>query len=224
MNRSPEEFIETVLLEQLQTRAICVGYDFKFGRRRRGSTELLQTYRSDSLEVKIVPPVKIYGEPVSSSRIRKLIRSADMKRARELLGRPYVVRETFQRGRGRGKSFGFPTLNFSFTRTIRPRPGVYLVWFGRRERIPAVANFGVHPTVDELDEPVLEVHTLEAPPDIKPGAEFHIYFERFCRREEKFSSAGELKEAIARDVKEAEEMFERLEKPAVLHKNNFNPD
>ncbi len=224
INYAPEEFVENILLERLQARAICVGYDFKFGRRRCGDTELLQAYRSDSLDVEIISPFKKYGEPVSSSRIRKLIRSADMRRARKLLGRPYVVRETYRRGQGRGKSLGFPTINFSFTRTIRPRPGVYSVWLGREQRIPAVANFGVHPTVSELDEPVLEVHTLVEPPDIKPGAQMHTYFERFIRREEKFSSLEELREAMTRDVNQAAEQFEDLEKPGVIHENNLEVD
>ncbi|MGM0380956.1 MAG: riboflavin biosynthesis protein RibF [bacterium] len=222
MNRPPEEFVEDILLRKLEARVLCVGYDFKFGSRRSGDTELLQAYRSENLEVIIVPPVTLYDEPVGSSRIRRLLRSGDMQRANELLARPYVARETFQPGHGRGKKLGFPTMNFSFNRTIHPPSGVYLVWLGRELRQPGVANVGVHPTVEELDEPIIEVHTLGTPPELEPGDIRHIYFEKYCRPEEKFTSLEELKRVMNRDVEKAKEEFNRLEKPDIIHKNKLD--
>lgn len=224
MKQTPEQFIEEILLGHLQARVLCVGYDFKFGYDRRGNTELIKSYRSGSLEVKIVPPVKLKGEPVGSSRARSLIRTGDLGKASELLGRPYTALETHQKGRGRGKSLGFPTLNFSFKQTIRPRFGVYLVWLGRVRRQPAVANFGIHPTMDELDEPVIEIHTLGQPPEVSHGEKMHIYFEQFCRREENFSSREKLQERMAEDVEKAKNLFEQLDKPKIIHEAKVDLD
>ncbi|MFP4686931.1 MAG: riboflavin biosynthesis protein RibF, partial [bacterium] len=216
------QFIRKVLLDSLNCRAIFVGDDFRFGRGRAGDASVLKKFEETGLDVNVFSSLKIKDIPVGSSLIREKIVTGELDDAREMLGRPYTICESFQHGSGRGRKLGFPTLNFSFKRTIRPRFGVYLVWLGRSQRIPSVASFGVHPTVDQLSEPVLEVHTLEESPVLNPAQKMHIYFEKFCRPEEKFSSLDELKKRIGRDVQQARRSFAKLEKPAPVYSDEDN--
>lgn len=210
----PDEFIRDVIRQRLRARAVVVGHDFRFGHRRAGDTSLLRDRLEDrGVRVHVEPSVDVDGEPVSSTRIRRLIRRGKMPEARHLLGRPYVVLETIQPGEGRGQTIGFPTLNFPLTRTIHPRQGVYLVWLGTEERVPGVANFGHHPTVGPSDDPVLEVHALNDPPSLETGDETHVYFEAFVRSETSFDSVEALKDQIERDVEQARDRFSRLEPP-----------
>lgn len=219
---SPEEFVSRVLLRQLHAQWVCVGFNFRFGHKRRGDTRLLQSQLEDEgVRVSILPPVKQNQEPISSTRIRNRIRAGEVERARRLLGRPYTVFETIQEGEGRGKKIGFPTLNFPIQRTIHPRVGVYMVWLGTRPRKPAVANFGYHPTVGASDEAVLEVHDLGDPPPLEPGDRTHVYFGRFLRPENHFDSVDELKQQIQKDIETAGNEFPDLERPQPLHEIPF---
>ncbi len=216
-SQTPEHFVDEVLVERLHARVVCVGYNFRFGHDREGNTKLLRRrLRGFDIDVDVVSPVTHRGDPVSSSRIRQSVRQGRMQRARTLLGRPYTVHETLKTGEGRGRSIGFPTFNFPVTKTIHPRRGVYLVWLGTEQRRASVANFGVHPTVGSSTQALLEVHVLGEPPPYEPGERTHIYFGGFVREERDFDSVEALKQQIDRDVNEARDRFEQLDRPRPL--------
>lgn len=211
---STREFVRNVLVERLGAREVFVGYDFQFGHNRQGDTQVLEEeLASYSVTLNVHEPVRVDGEPVSCTRIRGLIRAGKVQDARRLLNRPYTVHETVQEGEGRGQSMGFPTLNFPVLQTLHPRVGVYLVWLGSEERVPSLANFGYHPTVGRSEEPLLEVHALDPPPNLSAGDSTHVYFERFLREEKSFDSVDSLTEQIQRDVDTAEKAFTELEPP-----------
>lgn len=211
---SASDFIHSLLIDNLNVQEVCVGYDFRFGKGREGNTEFLRKHlENNDVRVQILEPVSVNDKPLSSSRIREYIKSGQVKQARSLMGRPYVVCESLQKGEGRGKSIGFPTMNFPIQNTIHPRKGVYLVWFGREQRIPSIANFGYHPTVGSSDEALLEVHTLHSPPESNPGQTYHIYFEEFLREEKDFESIDHLKKQIQKDTDVARNRFQELSKP-----------
>lgn len=216
-SKAPEQFVDEVLVERLNARAVCVGYNFRFGHGREGNTELLRRRLPErDVALDVTPPVRYQGEPVSSTRIRQSVRQGRVKEARSLLGRPYTVHETLQAGEGRGRSIGFPTFNFPVTKTLHPRRGVYLVWLGTEKRRPSVANFGFHPTVGSSPRALLEVHVLDDPPPYEPGDQTHVYFGGFVREEREFDSVESLKQRIQRDVREARDRFKRLDRPHPL--------
>lgn len=211
---SAEDFVNEILVDRLNAAAVFVGYDFRFGSNRTGDTDYLTTTLDEhGVETVVQEPVKAGGDPVSSTRIRGLLQDGNVRDARQLLGRPYVVNEEIQAGEGRGQSIGFPTLNFPLTKTLHPRTGVYAVWLGTENRFPAVANFGFHPTVGRSDEALLEVHVLDETPAFGPGDTTHVYFGSFIRDERNFDSVDELTEQIDRDVSQARMDFEELERP-----------
>lgn len=212
-----DEFVHSILVDRLSASAVFVGYNFQFGRDREGDTDYLTEALGDhGIDAVIQEPVTLGGDPVSSTRIRGLLKEGDVSEARRLLGRPYIVHEDIQAGDGRGQSIGFPTLNFPLTKTLHPRLGVYAVWLGTKQRFPAVANFGYHPTVGRSDEALLEVHVLDETPELDPGDATHVYFGSFIRDERDFDSVEELTDQIDRDVERARSDFERLERPAEI--------
>lgn len=213
----PAEFVKSILIEKLNAAVICAGFNYNFGARGQGTTSQLRDLAStEGFELELCPPVEFAGRPVSSSRIRNLIKRGKMQPARDLLTRPYTVYETAQAGRARGRELGFPTLNFTLTGTIRPCPGVYLTWLGTKKRRPAVANYGSTPTFEGRSEPLLEVHVIDREPELGVGDRTHVYFEKFQRQEMEFDSATKLVEQIEEDVELARSYFAEHSSPEII--------
>jgi riboflavin kinase/FMN adenylyltransferase len=212
--RSAEDFVRNVLIETLSARSVHVGFNFRFGDDRAGDTELLEEILGcHEALLSVKNPITVEGETVSSTQIRKFIQSGDVRKARRLLGRPYVIYESLQPGQGRGQQIGFPTFNFPLRRTIHPRRGVYAVWLEADSLYRGIANFGRHPTVGEADQPLVEVHCLDDTPSLDYGDEIHVYFGEFLRPEKEFDSVDELAEQIDRDIDEAKQVHQRLNEP-----------
>ena len=84
---SPDEFFHQ-LCHSLRPRALVVGFNYTFGRKGAGDAGLLSYLcREKGVLCRIMEPVCIDGRPVSSSRIRALIRDGNEAEARILLGR-----------------------------------------------------------------------------------------------------------------------------------------
>ncbi|MDR2124779.1 MAG: bifunctional riboflavin kinase/FAD synthetase [Desulfovibrio sp.] len=143
----PEAFVRAVLLEAMHTRALVVGYDYAFGRDRRGNAALLNELgRRYGFCVEEAPALLKGEEPVSSTRIRTLLREGDVAGAARLLGRHYSAEGIVVHGKARGGSLlGFPTANLSPDAGILlPRHGVYAVTVeigSRAEKQTGATNF-----------------------------------------------------------------------------------
>jgi riboflavin kinase/FMN adenylyltransferase len=184
-------------------KAIYVGENFRFGQKRIGDVNtLVATGRRLGLGVFSAERIKHNGEPISSTRIRLELEAGRIVEANDLLGDNYCSRGTVVSGAQLGRQLGFPTLNLPWDPECRPRFGVYQVRFrecGTEAWAPAVANYGVKPTVAEGDaRPCLEVHGLE-PTTLGPGSEIEVEWLRFIRPEQKFPSLDALKAQIAID-------------------------
>jgi len=148
-----EEFFESVVRGQLAARAVVEGPDFFFGHNRGGNVELLDRLcRRDGIVLEVVEALEVDGEPISSSRIRELIRRGEVGRARAMLTEPYRIRGRVVRGAGRGAALGFPTANLAGIETLVPGVGIYAgrAWVPAREApYPAAISVGSNPTFDE---------------------------------------------------------------------------
>jgi len=122
----PEAFVEGVLVGCVRVRAVVCGPDFTFGRNRRGDVGLLRTLGARwGFDVEVCPQVVWQGEPISSTRIRNLLRQGEVEAAAELLGRPYTVRGQVKEVLWAGRSF---TAHLTFPpRQLLPAPGTYEV-------------------------------------------------------------------------------------------------
>lgn len=191
--------------------AVYVGENFRFGQGRRGDVALLvQEGRKHGIHVFSAPRVNLDGEPISSTRIRAQLASGDIHAVNTLLGYNYFAEGTVRGGKRLGRTIGFPTLNVPWAPELAPRLGVYAVRVSGAKSsaaLPAVANYGVRPTVENTTEPRLEVHVL-GPCPYTEGDAVRVEWLRFLRPEMKFGGLEELRAQIARDRAEAEKFFQ----------------
>jgi len=193
--------------------AVYVGENFRFGRGREGDTAtLIAAAREAGFAVYSAPRLNHNGASISSSRIRELVAAGEVEQANALLGYSYFAEGTVEQGKRLGRTLGFPTLNLGWQPALAPRHGVYLVTVsgadGRMQ--PAVANYGLRPTVETgVTAPRLEVHVL-TPTTLTYGDRVTVRWLRFLRPERKFSSVEELREQIERDRETALEALGKI--------------
>lgn len=206
---SPRDFAESILKDKLHAREVHEGYNFRFGHKAAGDTAMLAEFgREMGFEVHVYPEMKLRGERVSSSGIRKLLSAGRVSRARHLLGRPFAILSTPGRGRGYGSKYTVPTINLSRYEELVPQDGVYITCTRvGDERFESVTNVGNRPTFGaELF--AIETHLLNFHPiELTPETEVEISFLQRLRDEIKFPSVDALREQIARDVKKARRYF-----------------
>jgi len=204
----PEQFVDDILVGRLNVCKLIVGYDYAFGKDRKGDGGFLQRYgENHNFKVEVLQPVGADGLPYSSTRIRNLITEGRVAEVVNLLGRQYNLEGRVVPGFQRGRKMGFPTANLETDKELLPAPGVYAVKvrFDQQE-YSAVANLGNRPTFsDGLS--TIEVHLLDFSGDLY-GQRMRMYFVERLRDEKKFSDLGALSEAIADDVLGARQILQ----------------
>ena len=203
--REPEWFAREILARRLRAQALVLGWDFRFGARRAGTTADLREWLS--VPVEQVEAVRAAGDIASSSRIRQLVRSGDVATAATLLTRPHRVRGTVVHGDARGRGLGFPTANLALDTPLQPAPGVYAVLtdLGQGAPRPGVANFGRRPTFGGGAE-VLEVHLFDYDGDLY-GQALAVDFVARIRGERTFDGIEALKAQIDSDIQAARDVL-----------------
>jgi riboflavin kinase/FMN adenylyltransferase len=199
---SPRAFADQVLRVALGAHHVVVGYDFRFGHARAGSTDTLRELGDElGFTVEVVDPVAVDGVVASSSRIRTCVEQGDLAGARALLGRDPEVEGTVVRGAGRGRGIGIPTANLEIEAGVPPPLGIYATWafLAGGERLPGAASIGTNPTFDDSGRLSLEVHILDFDRDLY-GQPVRLAFVERLRGELKFAGAAELVEQIRRDI------------------------
>lgn len=204
-NLTPQEFVEQILVQRLQSRQISVGQDFRFGRKRAGTVADLQQIAAQyGIPVEVASLYLHDGERISSSAIRQALSQGELDRANELLGRAYTLVGEVVTGKQLGRTIGFPTANLKLPDDkFLPRCGVYSVWVKSAElgQQPGVMNIGYRPTV-EGQQISVEVHLLDWSGDLY-GQTLTVSLEQFLRPEQKFASLEDLKAQIQRDAEQA---------------------
>jgi riboflavin kinase/FMN adenylyltransferase len=209
---TPRQFAEDILKTQLHAREVHEGYNFHFGHKAAGNVSMLAEFgREMGFEVKVYPEMKVRGEAVSSSCIRRLLGEGRISRARHLLGHPFSMLSTPGRGRGYGSKYTVPTINLSRYEELVPKDGVYIT----RTRVAvecfdSVTNVGGRPTFG-AESFAVETHILNFHPiELGPETEVEIHFLQRLRDEIKFPSVEALREQIGLDVHKARRYFHFL--------------
>src|SRR5437588_2597903 len=214
---TPHQFAHEILKNHLKAREVHEGYNFRFGHRAAGDVNALANFgREMGFEVKTYPEMKLRGEPVSSSHIRKLLQAGRVSRARHLLGRPFAILSTAGRGRGYGSKYTVPTINLSRYEELVPKDGVYITQTRvGQECFDSVTNVGNRPTFGS-DSFAIESHLLNFHPlELTAETEIEISFLSRVRDEIKFSSVEELRQQIQKDVARAQRYFRLIRRKSL---------
>ena len=200
-----EAFVHDVVVGTLGAREVIVGFNHTFGHDARGTAALLTELGPRwGFTARVLPPLRLQGQTVSSGAIRQLLGTGDAVRAAELLGHPYAISGTVRRGAGRGRTLGFPTANLKPDRPLVLAAGVYLArasWDGGRA--DAVVNVGYRPTFGE-DQYWIEAFLLDFSGDLYEKTLRLEFLERI-RPERKFESVDALKAQVMADIETARE-------------------
>jgi riboflavin kinase / FMN adenylyltransferase len=205
-NQSAEQFVADILERNLGISHAVTGFDFHFGKDRRGGPAfLMASGERHGFGVSLVDAFRDEGaEIVSSSRIRARLGEGDVAEAAGLLGYRYTVAETIVRGKQLGRALGYPTANMPLPETNELRHGIYAVRLRRADGSlhDGVASFGRRPTVDVDGAPLLETLVFDFSGDLY-GETCGVSFFGFLRDEEKFDGLDALVAQIRRDEAEA---------------------
>lgn len=197
---SPNEFINKIILP-LNVKQIICGFDFRFGEKGAGTGNTLQLLSNQMFGVTIINEVDDSNhQKISTTNISAFIENGKMESAFQTLGRHYFIKGVVQHGKKNGSKIGFPTANILILENyIRPKIGVYAVkiLFEGKEYL-GMANYGLHPSIDALNQELLEVHIYDFHQKIY-GKEIKVNFVKYIREEIKFNNIENLKKQLIID-------------------------
>lgn len=208
---SAREFIEGLLLNRIGMRAMVVGKDYSFGRKREGNLTILQQWAKElNFEVIVldwIQGIETANQRISSTHIRQLVMAGKMQEAKRMLGRHYQIRGRVAGGRNRGgRLLGFPTANITLQDELCPKQGIYAVTVEHEGKtFQGVANIGYSPTFDDHLF-TIEVHILDFNQDIYTDP-IRVNFIKRLRDEIKFDGIAALSDQIRKDIIHAREIL-----------------
>ena len=204
--QTAEQFIQTILREQLNTRYLLIGDDFRFGKGRGGDFNLLAAQRD--FETERTPSILIAGERASSTAIRQALQLGDVAAANQMLGHPYTLSGHVKYGKKLGRTIGCPTANVHLPLHRYSLSGVFVVRAkGSFGECAGVASFGTNPTVSHTPEAKLEVHLFDFSGCLY-GERIQVTFLHKLRDEAKFDSIADLQAQIAQDIETARAWYQ----------------
>lgn len=199
-NLPARDFVLRYLVEKLGVRQVFVGYDYAFGKERKGNPSLLKELgKKYGFGVKVILPVKQREKIIKSSLIRELVSGGNFNRAVKLLNSPYLISGKAVKGRGVGRRIGFPTANLDIADCkLIPAQGVYV---GKLEGKCCVINIGSRPTFGENPSAV-EVHIPGFNGNLN-GKTLKVGLFYRLREERQFSDVEKLRGQIKKDIARA---------------------
>lgn len=198
---SARQWVER-LRDNLQARALMLGYDNTFGCDGAGMDLCDYARVMQDADVEMLKAPMLPG--VSSSQIRKALMAGDIDKANEMLGYRWSLAGLVVHGRGMGRNIGFRTANVSVDPRLQlPAAGVYAttVTLPDGSSRPAVTNIGVRPTFDDAGALSVETHIPGFDGDIY-GKKIILTPVRRIRGEQRFETIRDLRDRIGRDVDE----------------------
>mgnify|MGYP004449588721 CR=1 FL=1 len=207
-NMEAEEFVRSIMIEQLHASVIVVGSDFYFGRERSKNSEFLcRIGREYGFVVEVLEKEKDGERDISSSYIREELTGGHMEKVEQLLGHPYFIKSKILYGSYLGHSLGFPTINqIPASEKMLPPRGVYVsVTKVAAKWYHSVTNIGKKPTVQGRNVGV-ETYLFQCDQNLY-GREAVVEILSYRRPECKFHSLEELKAQLRRDLQDAQDFF-----------------
>lgn len=209
---SPEEFIDRVIVADLQARSVVVGENFRFGSKAAGDVALLAKTGTDRGFEAV--GFQLAGDDAvwSSTAVREALGRGEVARAEAILGRPYAVNGVVVRGDQRGRVLGFPTANLRVEQGLAvPFDGVYagrVGWEGQ-EPLPAAISVGTNPTFGGVDHRV-ESYVLDRDDLDLYGRMITVEFCAHIRHQAVFDDVDELVGQVWEDVAATRRLLDQV--------------
>lgn len=155
------DYVENLLVNQLKSKYVIIGYDHHFGRNRNANiNDLIQFGEDFNFEVEEISMQDINDVAISSTKIRTALNEGDIKTANTYLGYNFMLTGTIVKGKGLGKTIQYPTANLHIEETYKiiPKQGVYIVKALIDDTIQyGMMNIGNNPTVNGQSQ-TIETH------------------------------------------------------------------
>jgi riboflavin kinase/FMN adenylyltransferase len=158
---SPEDFVNQILIAQLDAGDVIIGENFTYGHKAVGNVATLKSH--SEFKVHVLALHADETEPVSSTRIRTAIVNGDVETARLLLSRPHRLDGVVVHGEARGREIGYPTANLGNLdgQTI-PADGIYAGWLTVGiNRWSAAISIGTNPTFAGVRGRQVEAYAID---------------------------------------------------------------
>jgi riboflavin kinase/FMN adenylyltransferase len=223
MEMDPVAFVQNLLLEKANMKAVFCGFNYTFGYKAEGNTDVLRNIGMDKgFSVNVMPPFMIDDNIVSSTLIRTLIASGQVERCKRYMGRNYEIAGEVVVGNRLGRKLGFPTSNLVIDKSmVTPPNGVYVTLCDYNGvKYPSVTNVGVKPTIGKYNKNV-ETHIFDFNKELY-GKQIVVEFLKKTRDEVKFDNVQDLSEQIVRDCREVKRFHELMkdcgeDDPSMVH-------
>jgi len=195
------QFVRNILVNDLKTKKIIIGYDHRFGRNRNANINDLMAFgNAMDFEVEEISAQEVDDVSVSSTKIRKALEEGDMGTANMYLGYNYMLTGNIVKGKGLGRKLNFPTANLSIPEEYKliPKNGVYVVSSVLEgNTVYGMMNIGFNPTVEGKTKSI-EINFFDIDIDLY-GKKIQIDIIDRIRDEKKFNSLESLQEQLKKD-------------------------
>ena len=200
-NLTAEEFVNSVLVNQLNVQKIIIGHDHRFGKNRTANIDdLINFGQKYNFNVEQIGAQEIDEIAISSTKIRKALLEGNITLANQFLGYSYFFSGKVIEGKKIGRTLGFPTANIEITENYKllPKNGAYVINCNIDSSIYyGMMNIGNNPTIGN-NEQSIEVHFFELNKNLyNENLEISILY--YLRDEQKFSTIEDLKMQIEKD-------------------------
>lgn len=196
-----EEFVKSILVDQLHIKKIIIGYDHRFGRNRTANIDDLITYgKQFDFEVEQISVQEINDVSISSTKIRNALNEGNMDLASKYLGYDFALSGTVTKGKQLGRTIGFPTANLKIEEEYKliPQDGVYIVQSTiNKKLVNGIMNIGNNPTVDGKNKSI-EIHYFDFNEDLY-HKKITVSILHRIRSEQKFENVAQLKKQLEFD-------------------------
>lgn len=200
-NLSAESYVKQVLVDDLNTKLVVIGYDHHFGKNRIANIHDLREFgKQFDFKVQEIPAQDIEDVTVSSTKIRSALKNGDVNLANSYLGYHFFITGSVIKGKGLGRTLDYPTANIQIKEAYKliPKDGVYVVKSRINNKcIYGMMNIGTNPTVNGTSHSI-EVHYFDFDDDIY-DLELKVEFLHRLRSEHKFKNIEALKTQLKKD-------------------------
>ncbi len=209
--KTPEAFIQ-YLCKALDIKKIVVGFNFRFGHNNTGDVSTLQELGRKygfSVHREKLKRIRLFGEIISSTVIRRALQSGNIKKANMLLGREYAVFGTVQRGKQFGRKMGYPTINVHIREQLTPMQGVYLgVIIVAERQYPAMMYIGDtgNREISRKETSIIEAYIFDFNQNLY-RQKVEVLILHYMRSIREFPNADELQHQLNYDEEKARNYF-----------------